>query len=171
MRDVQRKVQSVGADYACRPDANAGLRARTDTALNRIRQNKALTVGFRQSALPFSYLDENRQASGYSIDLCKRIAGEIGRNLNIPDIEIRYAPQTRIPLIANGSVDIECGTTVNSLSRQEQVDFTYAVALAEGRMSVKTSSGIRDLPISRTRLSRSLPRPRRTATCALHLTG
>jgi glutamate/aspartate transport system substrate-binding protein len=95
-----------------------------DTALNRIRQNKAVAVGFRESAQPFSYLDENRQASGYSIDLCKRIAGEIGRNLNIPDIEIRYVPitpQTRIPLIANGSVDIECGTTVNSLSRQEQV--------------------------------------------------
>lgn len=55
-------------------------------------------------------------------------------------------PQTRIPLIANGTVDIECGTTVNSLSRQEQVDFSYAIALAEGRMLVRASSGIHDLP-------------------------
>ena len=120
-----------------------------DTALTRIRQNKAVTIGFRESAAPFAYLDESKQAIGYSIDVCNRIAQEIGRKLNIPNIEIRYVPvtpQTRIPLIANGTVDIECGTTVNSLGRQEQVDFSYAVALAEGRLLVKKTSGIRDLP-------------------------
>jgi glutamate/aspartate transport system substrate-binding protein len=119
-----------------------------DTALTRIRQNKALTIGFRESAAPFAYLNENKQASGYSIDICNRIAEEIGRKLNIPHIETRYVPvtpQTRIPLIANGTVDIECGTTVNSLNRQDQVDFSYAVALAEGRMLVKKTSGIQDL--------------------------
>jgi glutamate/aspartate transport system substrate-binding protein len=119
-----------------------------DTALTRIRQNKAVTIGFRESAAPFAYLDESKQASGYSVDICKRIAEEIGRKLNIPHIEIRYVPvtpQTRIPLIANGTVDLECGTTVNSLSRQEQVDFSYAVALAEGRLLVKKTSGIQDL--------------------------
>ena len=120
-----------------------------DTALARIRQNKAVTIGFRESAVPFAYLNESKQASGYSIDICNKIAQEIGRKLNIPHIEIRYVPvtpQTRIPLIANGTVDIECGTTVNSLGRQEQVDFSYAVALAEGRLLVKKTSGIRDLP-------------------------
>jgi glutamate/aspartate transport system substrate-binding protein len=119
-----------------------------DTALTRIRQNKAVTIGFRESAAPFAYLDESKQASGYSIDICNRIAQEIGRKLNIPHIETRYVPvtpQTRIPLIANGTVDIECGTTVNSLARQEQVDFSYAVALAEGRLLVKKTSGIQDL--------------------------
>jgi glutamate/aspartate transport system substrate-binding protein len=119
-----------------------------DTALSRIRQNKAVTIGFRESAEPFAYLNENKQPNGYSIDVCKRIAQEIGRKLNIPQIEIKYVPvtpQTRIPLIANGTVDIECGTTVNSLARQEQVDFSYAVALAEGRLLVKKTSGIKDL--------------------------
>ncbi|MHC2438887.1 amino acid ABC transporter substrate-binding protein [Bradyrhizobium sp. USDA 4451] len=119
-----------------------------DTALRRIQQNKAVTIGFRESAQPFAYLDENKQASGYSIDVCKRIVQEIGRKLNIPDIQIKYVPvtpQTRIPLIANGTVDIECGTTVNSLARQEQVDFSYAVALAEGRLLVKKTSHIQDL--------------------------
>jgi glutamate/aspartate transport system substrate-binding protein len=119
-----------------------------DTALTRIQQNKAVTIGFRESAAPFAYLDERKQASGYSIDICNRIAQEIGRKLNIPHIETRYVPvtpQTRIPLIANGTVDLECGTTVNSLSRQEQVDFSYAVALAEGRLLVKKTSGIQDL--------------------------
>ncbi|WP_426526633.1 amino acid ABC transporter substrate-binding protein [Bradyrhizobium sp. McL0615] len=119
-----------------------------DTALRRIQQNKAVTIGFRESAAPFAYLDERKQASGYSIDICNRIAQEIGRKLNIPHIETRYVPvtpQTRIPLIANGTVDIECGTTVNSLGRQEQVDFSYAVALAEGRLLVKKTSGIQGL--------------------------
>jgi glutamate/aspartate transport system substrate-binding protein len=119
-----------------------------DTALTRIQQNKAVTIGFRESAAPFAYLNESKQASGYSIDVCNKIAQEIGRKLNIPRIEIRYVPvtpQTRIPLIANGTVDIECGTTVNSLGRQEQVDFSYAVALAEGRLLVKKTSGIRNL--------------------------
>ena len=119
-----------------------------DTALTRIRQNKAVTIGFRESAAPFAYLNESKQASGYSIDICNRIAVEIGRKLNIPHIETRYVPvtpQTRIPLIANGTVDLECGTTVNSLARQEQVDFSYAVALAEGRLLVRKTSGIQDL--------------------------
>jgi glutamate/aspartate transport system substrate-binding protein len=119
-----------------------------DTALTRIQQNKAVTIGFRESAAPFAYLDERKQASGYSIDICNRIAQEIGRKLNIPHIETKYVPvtpQTRIPLIANGTIDLECGTTVNSLSRQEQVDFSYAVALAEGRLLVKKTSGIKDL--------------------------
>ena len=119
-----------------------------DTALTRIQRNKAVTIGFRESAAPFAYLDERKQASGYSIDICNRIAQEIGRKLNTPHIEPRYVPvtpQTRIPLIANGTVDLECGTTVNSLSRQQQVDFSYAVALAEGRLLVKKTSGIQDL--------------------------
>jgi glutamate/aspartate transport system substrate-binding protein len=119
-----------------------------DPALTRIQQNKAVTIGFRESAEPFAYLNESKQASGYSIDICNRISQEIGRKLNIPHIETKYVPvtpQTRIPLIANGTVDIECGTTVNSLARQEQVDFSYAVALAEGRLLVKKTSGIQDL--------------------------
>src|ERR1700722_17932085 len=118
-----------------------------DTALTRIQQNKAVTIGFRESAAPFAYLDERKQASGYSIDICNRIAQEIGRKLNSSHRDQVRAgdPQTRIPLIANGTVDLECGTTVNSLSRQEQVDFSYAVALAEGRLLVKKTSGIQDL--------------------------
>ena len=70
-----------------------------DTALTRIQRNKAVTIGFRESAAPFAYLDERKQASGYSVDICKRIAEEIGRKLNIPHIETRYVPvtpQTRI---------------------------------------------------------------------------
>jgi len=88
-------------------------------------------MGFLGVAIP----EEFGGAGAGHLELCV-IAEEIGRKLNIPHIETKYVPvtpQTRIPLIANGTVDLECGTTVNSLSRQEQVDFSYAVALAEGR--------------------------------------
>jgi glutamate/aspartate transport system substrate-binding protein len=77
------------------------------SALTRIQQNKAVTIGFRESAAPLAYLDESKQASGYSIDICNRIALEIGRKLNIPRIETRFVPvtpQTRSLLIANGTV-------------------------------------------------------------------
>ena len=142
-----RKISLLGVVVAALlPVLARGQEA--DTALKRIQQNKAVTIGFRESAAPFAYLNESKQASGYSIDICNRIAEEIGRKLNIPHIETRYVPvtpQTRIPLIANGTVDLECGTTVNSLARQEQIDFSYAVALAEGRLLVKKTSGIQDL--------------------------
>ena len=119
-----------------------------DSALKHIQQTRALTVGFRESAAPFAYLDQGRQPAGYSVELCARIAQELGKKLKIDKLEVKYVPvtpQTRIPLIANGTVDIECGTTVNSLARQQQVDFSYPVALAEGKMLVKKSSPIHGL--------------------------
>ncbi len=119
-----------------------------DTALRHIQQTRALTVGFRESAAPFAYLDQSRKPAGYSVELCARIAQELGKKLKIDPLEVKYVPvtpQTRIPLIANGTVDIECGTTVNSLARQQQVDFSYPVALAEGKMLVKKSSPVREL--------------------------
>jgi glutamate/aspartate transport system substrate-binding protein len=117
-----------------------------DTALTRIRKNKAVTVGFRESAPPFAYLDESKQPSGYSIDVCNRIAQEIGRKLNIPRIEIRYVPvtpQTRIPLIANGTVDLECGSTTNTLERQKQAAFTITHFVTANRFVSKKANNLK----------------------------
>lgn len=120
-----------------------------DGALRRIQESKTLTIGFRESAAPFAFLDGSQQPSGYSVELCRRVAGALAQALKVDEIRTRFVPvtpQTRIPLIANGTVDIECGTTVNSLARQQQVDFSYAVALSEGKLLVRKDSGIRDLP-------------------------
>lgn len=119
-----------------------------DSALRHIQQTKALTVGFRENAAPFAYLDQSRKPAGYSIEICSQIAQDVGKKLKIDRLEVKYVPvtpQTRIALIANGTIDIECGTTVNSLARQQQVDFTYPVALAEGKMLVRKSSTIHEL--------------------------
>jgi glutamate/aspartate transport system substrate-binding protein len=119
-----------------------------DAALKRIEANKSITIGFRESAAPFAFLNKAQKPDGYSIAICNRIANAIGTRLKIENLQIKYvpvSPQTRIPLIANGTVDIECGTTVISLARQQQVDFTYPVALAEGRLLVRKGSGIKSL--------------------------
>lgn len=120
-----------------------------DGAFKHIQQTKALTVGFRENAAPFAYLDQDKKPAGYSIELCSQIAKELGKKLKIDHLDVKYVPvtpQTRIALIANGTIDIECGTTVNSLARQQQVDFTYPVALAEGKMLVRKSSPVHNLP-------------------------
>ena len=129
--------------------APPALAQAADGALRRIQEAKTLTIGFRESATPFAFLDDAQQPSGYSVELCRRVAGALAQALKVDEVRTRFVPvtpQTRIPLIANGTVDIECGTTVNSLARQQQVDFSYAVALAEGKLLVRKDSGIRDLP-------------------------
>ncbi len=125
-----------------------GLAQAADNALAHIRASKTVTIGFRETAAPFSFLNQQQQAAGYSIDVCKEIVDAVGKATGVPSLQVKFVPvtpQSRIPLIANGTVDIECGTTVNSLARQQQVDFTYAVALSEGRMLVLKSSDIRGI--------------------------
>jgi glutamate/aspartate transport system substrate-binding protein len=125
--------------------ASASAAEPTESALGHIRSSNAVTIGFRETAAPFSFLNQQQQPAGYSIEICRGIVDALRTSLGSPNIEIKFVPvtpQSRIPLIANGTVDIECGTTVNSLTRQQQVDFTYAVALSEGRMLVLKNSGI-----------------------------
>lgn len=119
-----------------------------DSALKRVQETKTLTIGYRETAAPFAYLDEKQQPAGYSVELCRRVAVALAQAFKVDAVQTRFVPitpQTRIPLIANGTVDLECGTTVNSLARQQQVDFSYAIALAEGRLLVRKDSGVRDL--------------------------
>jgi len=72
--------------------------------------------------VPFSYLDEKQNAIGYSIDLCEKVVEAVKAELKMPDLKVRRIPvvsQTRIPLVANGTVDLECGSTTNTLTRQK----------------------------------------------------
>jgi glutamate/aspartate transport system substrate-binding protein len=117
-----------------------------DAVLKKIKDSGVITIGYRETAAPFSYLDGKGVAAGYSIDLCKKIASNVQTALKLPAIKINYvavSPQTRIPLLVNGTIDMECATTVNTLGRQQQVDFSYATALSEGRMLVRRNSNIK----------------------------
>src|SRR5665213_3519848 len=111
----------------CATIASSGAHAEDLTgALRKIKETKVLTIGAPDANVPFSYLDDNQQHVGYSIDLCRKIADALRVKLGLDKLEIRtrsVTGATRIPLIQNGSIDIDCDSATNNLKRQEQVAF------------------------------------------------
>lgn len=119
----------------------------TDT-LEKIRGSGTIAIGFRDSSIPVSYLAGNGKPAGFAVDLCLKVVDEIRARYSLPDLQVRYTTttaQNRIPLVVNGTIDIECGSTTNTVARQQQVAFslTYFVASVTG--AVKKSSGINSL--------------------------
>src|SRR5690242_1631190 len=113
--------------------------------LDRIRARGAIIIGYRADAAPFSSLGADRKPEGYSIDLCNRIAESVKAQLNLPKLQIRYAPVTagnRISKLRSGAIDIECGTTTRTISRQAQIDFTLFTYLSGTDLLVPANSSI-----------------------------
>jgi glutamate/aspartate transport system substrate-binding protein len=105
-------------------------------------------MGIRESSLPLSYLDDKQQPVGYHIEICNRIVDAVKAHLKMPAIKITHTPvtsQNRIPLVTNGTVDLECGSTTNNEARKKQVDFAPTTFVTNVRMAVKKSSGIKSL--------------------------
>jgi glutamate/aspartate transport system substrate-binding protein len=95
--------------------------------LKKIKDSGQITLGYRESSIPFSYLDDKAQPIGYSIELCGRIVDAVKKELKLPALKVNLqavTSQNRIPLVANGTVDLECGSTVNNVERQAQVGFS-----------------------------------------------
>jgi ABC-type amino acid transport substrate-binding protein len=95
--------------------------------LKKVKDSGTLTIGYRENALPFSFTGSDGKPTGYSIDLCREIAVAVQQEVGLPSLAVRWVPVTpdnRLDAVANGTVDIECGSTTASLSRQEKVDFT-----------------------------------------------
>src|SRR5437870_13615675 len=110
----------AAAALAATPAAAAEL---TGT-LKKIKDSGEITLGHRESSVPFSYYDDKQQVVGYAMDLCARIVDGVKKDLKLANLETKLNPvtsATRIPLIANGTVDLECGSTTNNLERQKQV--------------------------------------------------
>lgn len=121
--------------------------AMADT-LQKIKDTGTITIGHRESSIPFSYLDGNQKPVGYSMDLCNKIVEEVKKELKMPALVTKLTPvtsQTRIPLMTNGTIDLECGSTTNSLERQKQVAFGVTTFVSPVRMVVKADSGIKSL--------------------------
>ncbi|HEY6773295.1 MAG TPA: transporter substrate-binding domain-containing protein [Oxalicibacterium sp.] len=113
--------------------------------LKKIKALGAITIGYRESSIPFSYLNNRAQPIGYAIDLCMKIVDAVKLQLDMPDLEVRTQPVTssnRIPLLKNGTIDLECGSTTNSVVRQQQVAFGPTYFLINVTAAVKKSSGI-----------------------------
>jgi glutamate/aspartate transport system substrate-binding protein len=116
--------------------------------LKKIKDTGAITLGHRESSIPFSYYDDKQQVVGYAMDLCYRIVDAVKEELKIGKLEVRLNPvtsATRIPLIANGTVDLECGSTTNNLERERQVAFTITHFVTANRFMSKKSANIRSV--------------------------
>ena len=113
-----------------------------DGTLKKIKTSGTFTIGYREAAPPFSFPGPDKRPVGYSIDLCMHVASAIQKQLGIDNLKLDWVPVTaenRIDMVAQGKVDIECGTTTASLSRQERVDFSLMTFVDGG--SLLTAAG------------------------------
>ena len=119
--------------------------AAESATLRKIRESGVITLGYREAEFPFSYLDQAQRPVGYTMDICDRIVNAVKQRLNMPDLERRYVQvesPTRIPLVSNGTVDLECGVTTNTVEREREVAFTITTFVAESRLVSKKSSPV-----------------------------
>lgn len=116
--------------------------------LRKIRDTGVITLGYRAASAPFSYLDSRRRPIGYSIDICQRVVDAIRQRLDQPGLEVRLVAvnsATRLPQLANGTLDLECGSTTNTAERQKNVAFTVTTFVAASRLLSKKASPARSI--------------------------
>jgi glutamate/aspartate transport system substrate-binding protein len=116
--------------------------------LKKIRDNNRLVLGVRDTATPFSYLDQNQKVVGFAVDICLKIADAVKRELQMPGLGVGMEfvnSSSRIPLMTNGTIDLECGTTTNNADRKKQVDFTNTHFLTATRFVSRKDQNIASL--------------------------
>ncbi len=116
--------------------------------LKKIKESGVITLGVRDSSVPFSYLDDKQSYQGYSIDLCLKAVLGVQKHLGLTSLKTVLNPvtsATRIPLMANGTIDLECGSTTNNIERQKQVAFAPTMFVTGARFISKKASGIKNL--------------------------
>src|SRR5215217_248360 len=114
--------------------------------LKKIKETGAVSLGHRESSVPFSYYDDRQQVVGYAMDLCARIVDRVKSELKLDKLDTKLNPvtsATRIPLMANGTIDLECGSTTNNLERQKQVAFTITHFVTANRFVSKKSANLK----------------------------
>jgi len=125
------------------------LAADPSGTLARIKQSGVISLGHRESSIPFSFYDNEQKVIGYSYDLQMLAVEAVKKELGLPNLQVKLTPvtsQNRIPLVQNGTIDLECGSTTNNLERQKQVSFSTTLFIIGTRLLVKKDSGIKDFP-------------------------
>ena len=123
--------------------ATAGA-AQADT-LKKIKDSGAVTMGVRESSGALSYTLGDGKFAGFHVELCSKVLADVQKQLGLPKLDVKYqvvTSQNRIPLVQNGTVDIECGSTTNNATRQKDVSFAVTTYVEEVRIAVKANSGI-----------------------------
>jgi glutamate/aspartate transport system substrate-binding protein len=141
-------IRFVVAAFACAALAVPAAAQTLTGTLKKIKETGSITVGYRESSIPFSYLDDKEHPIGYAMDLCMKIVDAVKADLKIPNLKVQLQPVTssnRIPLMQNGTIDLECGSTTNSVERQKQVSFGPTYFVINVTAAVKKSSGINSL--------------------------
>ncbi len=128
--------------------AMLALPAQAQTTLEKVKASGSISVSYRESSIPFSYLDDKAQPVGFSVDICDRIVDEIKKATARADLKVTRQAVTsanRIPLLVNGTIDIECGSTTNNSDRAKQVAFATNFFYTGTRFLVKADSGIKGM--------------------------
>src|SRR4051812_50029181 len=123
---MKRRYITAFALAAALGASQAGAQELTGTLKN-IKETGAITLGFRDSSIPFSYLDDNQKPIRFAMDICYKIVDAVKKELKLDKLAVKLNPvtsATRIPLMANGTIDLECGSTTNNSQREKQGAFT-----------------------------------------------
>jgi glutamate/aspartate transport system substrate-binding protein len=146
--DKVRSILSVGLITLSALLVAAGPASAQEGTLKKIKETGAITLGHRDASIPFSYFDDKQQAVGYAMDLCGKIVDAVKAELKMPNLQVKLNPvtsATRIPLMANGTIDLECGSTTNNLERQKQVAFTITHFVTANRFVSKKAANLKSL--------------------------
>jgi glutamate/aspartate transport system substrate-binding protein len=145
-RVMRNHLKSFGLALALLAVEAATLAAQELTGtLKKINDTGTVTIGHRDAAMPFSYYDDKQQPVGFAVDICNRIVDAIKSELKLPNIDTKYhlvTSSNRVPLLANGTIDLECGSTTNNAERQKQASFTNSHFLTASRYVTKKASKI-----------------------------
>jgi len=127
----------------------AGLAQAADgPTLTRVRETGVIVIGYRPASLPFSYLDAQLRPTGYSVELCERVIAAVRERLQLPDLEVRrveVASATRMPLVINGTLDMECGITTHTAERARSQAFSLTIFVAETRLLARAGDRVQSL--------------------------
>lgn len=143
-----RHLAAAAAIAMAAPVSAAQADAGDSPTLKRIEERGVVNIGHRETSIPFSYLGDGGKPVGYSIDICMKIYDEIKKELGKDDLKVNFVPvtsQTRIPLLANGTIDMECGSTTNNLTRQKQVSYLPTTFITGTKIAVRKDSGIKSV--------------------------
>ena len=126
----------------------APVAAQESPTLKKIKDTGTITIGHRDSSIPFSYYDDKQNVVGYALEICLKVVDAIKTELKMPNLQVKLNPvtsATRIPLIANGTIDLECGSTTNNVERQNQVAFTNTYFLTANRFVSKKANNLKTI--------------------------
>jgi glutamate/aspartate transport system substrate-binding protein len=138
-----KRLHVMGIAFAAAFCAGQASAEELTGTLRKIKETGTINIGYRDSSIPFSYLDDNQKPIGFAIDICYKIVDAVKRELKLDKLEVELNPLTsssRIPLLANGTIDLECGSTTNNPDRLKQVAFAHTHFLTATRFVSKKSS-------------------------------